>query len=103
MIKEFLKSMLIASIVLGLLYSLLKIIFWIGPVYVFGFMYLLLGFIVAFETRETSEFNYLAWILVVFWLPAIVVGIVRKIYWKGESLTAGIREGVVEELEGENQ
>lgn len=94
---EIWKKILVAGVVLAFLYGTIQVVVMIGPMYVLGFLYLLLGGMVAWETKESQ--GHRLWFLVVpFWLPLLFFGVVRKVYFRGENLLEGVKEDVAREM-----
>jgi len=91
-VKSFGKTALLAGIVLGSIYGIIQLVAYIGFFKVLTFLYLLLGFMVAWETRQTQ--GHRLWFLVIpLWLPVIVYGLFRR----GGGLVKEMNEKIAEE------
>lgn len=90
--KDFVKGlagfMLKVVAVLAVVYGVVQLAVMAGPLKVLAAVYLVLGFMIAWETRVQS--GHRLWFLVIpFWVPVLVWGFSRR--------SKGLKESVVDE------
>lgn len=86
------KTLAIGAVILGFVYGVLQLVIFIGFFKVISALYLLLGFMVAWETRQGQ--GHRLWFLVIpLWLPMIILGLSRR----GSSLLEEVNEKIAEE------